>query len=71
LSQCNTQMIFRVANVEDLAAIAGSFEAASRSLLDELPGFDTGVSVVAGTGVGMVARVEVPLFAAPAVEETA
>jgi hypothetical protein len=71
LSQCNTQMIFRVANVEDLAAIAGSFEAASRSLLDELPGFDTGVSVVGGTGVGMVARVEVPLFAAPAVEETA
>lgn len=71
LSQCNTHMIFRVANVEDLAAIAGSFEAASRSLLEELPGFDTGVSVVGGTGVGMVVRVEVPLFAAPAVEETA
>ena len=32
LSQCNTHIIFRVANVEDLAAIAGSFEAASKPL---------------------------------------
>jgi len=62
LSQCNTHMIFRVANVEDLAAIAGSFEAASQPLLAELPGFDTGVCVVGGTAVGMVTRVEVPLF---------
>lgn len=62
LSQCNTHMIFRVANVEDLAAIAGSFEAASRALLGELPGFDTGVCVVGGTAIGMVVRAEVPLF---------
>jgi DNA helicase HerA-like ATPase len=62
LSQCNTHVIFRVANVEDLAAIAGSFEAASRPLLAELPGFDTGVCVVGGTGIGMVTRVQVPLF---------
>jgi uncharacterized protein len=62
LSQCNTHLIFRVANVEDLAAIAGSFEAASRPLLEELPGFDTGVCVVGGTGVGMVTRVQVPLL---------
>lgn len=62
LSQCNTHMIFRVANVEDLAAIAGSFEAASRPLLAELPGFDTGVCVVGGTSIGMVTRVQVPLF---------
>ena len=62
LSQCNTHIIFRVANVEDLGAIAGSFEAASRPLLAELPGFDTGVCVVGGTAVGMVTRVEVPLF---------
>jgi DNA helicase HerA-like ATPase len=61
LSQCNTHMIFRVANVEDLAAIAGSFEAASRPLLAELPGFDTGVCVVGGAGIGMVTRVQVPL----------
>jgi len=62
LSQCNTHMIFRVANVEDLAAIAGSFEAASQPLLAELPGFDTGVCMVGGTAVGMVTRVEVPRF---------
>ena len=62
LSQCNTHAIFRVANVEDLAAIGGSFEAASRPLLTELPGFDTGVCVIGGTAIGMVTRVEVPLF---------
>ena len=66
LSQCLTHIIFRVANVEDLGAIAGSFEAASRPLLAELPGFDTGVCVVGGTAIGMVTRVEVPLFAASA-----
>lgn len=65
LSQCNTHIIFRVANVEDLAAIAGSFEAASKPLLDELPGFDTGVCVAGGTAIGMVTRVEVPLFVEP------
>ncbi|MFZ1175130.1 MAG: hypothetical protein WAO15_02395 [Mycobacterium sp.] len=27
LSQCNTHVVFRVANVEDLAVLAGSFEA--------------------------------------------
>lgn len=62
LSQCNTHAIFRVANVEDLQAIAGSFEAASQPLLAELPGFQTGVCVVGGTAIGMVTRVEVPLF---------
>lgn len=71
LSQCNTYMIFRVANVEDLQAIAGSFEAASQPLLAELPGFDTGVCVVGGTAVGMVTRVEVPLFAPEAPGEGA
>ena len=40
LNQCNTHVVFRVANVEDLSALAGSFEAATRPLLEELPGFD-------------------------------
>lgn len=71
LSQCNTHMIFRVANVEDLQAIAGSFEAASQPLLAELPGFDTGVCVVGGTAVGMVTRIEVPLFDPEAAGEAA
>ena len=62
LSQCNTHMIFRVANLEDLQAIGASFEAASQPLLAELPGFDTGVCVVGGTAINMVSRVAVPLF---------
>lgn len=54
--------------VEDLSALAGSFEAASQPLLDELPGFDTGVCVVGGTAIGMLTRLEVPLFESVAVE---
>jgi hypothetical protein len=57
-------MIFRVANLEDLMAIGASFEAASKPLLDELPGFDTGICVVGGTAINMVTRVVVPLFGA-------
>jgi uncharacterized protein len=68
LSQCNTHLVFRVANVEDLSALAGSFEAASQPLLAELPGFDTGVCAVGGTAIGMLTRVEVPLFESIAVE---
>ena len=55
-------------NVEDLLALAGSFEAASQRLLAELPGFDTGVCVVGGAAIGMLTRVEVPLFESIAVE---
>ncbi|MFN7133885.1 MAG: ATP-binding protein, partial [Myxococcales bacterium] len=62
LSQCNTHTIFRVANVEDLQAIAGSFEAASRPLLEQLPGFDTGRCIVGGSAVGMLTSVQVPKF---------
>ena len=54
--------MFRVANVEDLSAIAASFEAASQPMLAELPGIDTGVCVVGVTAIGMLTRVEVPLF---------
>ncbi len=61
-------MVFRVANVEDLSALAGSFEAASQPLLAEMPGFDTGVCVVGGTAIGMLTRVEVPLFESGASE---
>ena len=68
LNQCNTHVVFRVANVEDLSALAGSFEAATRPLLEELPGFDTGVCVVGGTAIGMLTRVAVPLFESVAAE---
>ena len=62
LAQCNSQMVFRVRNVEDLNAIKGSFEAASRSLLEELAGFDTGICIAGGTMLDMVVHVRVPLF---------
>ena len=68
LNQCNTDVVFRVPNVEDLSALAGSFEAATRPLLEELPGFDTGVCVVGGTAIGMLTRVAVPLFESVAAE---
>jgi DNA helicase HerA-like ATPase len=57
LSQCNTHVIFGVANAEDLGGVKGSFEAASYPLLEELPGMETGLCVV-----GERPRVEVPLF---------
>lgn len=68
LGQRNSHLVFRVANVEDLSALAGSFEAASQPLLDELPGLDTGVCIVGGTAIGMLTRVEVPLFDSVTVE---
>ena len=37
-------------------------------LPDELPGFDTGVCVVGGTAIGMLTRLEAPLFESVAVE---
>ena len=37
LSQCNTQLIFRMVSAEDLAAVAGCFEQASEQLLRDLP----------------------------------
>lgn len=62
LAQCNSQLVFRVANVDDLHAIRGSFEASSRTLIEDLPGFDTGVCIAGGTMLDMVIHVKVPLF---------
>lgn len=62
LSQCNSHMVFRLANVEDLQAVAGSFETAGRKLLDDLPGLPVGVCLAGGTAFGMPVRVQVPLF---------
>jgi DNA helicase HerA-like ATPase len=42
LSQCNTQLIFRMVSVEDLDAVRDCLEGSSPALLDSLPGVDTG-----------------------------
>lgn len=68
LSQCNTQLVFRVVNVEDLNQVRDSFEAASRSYIDELQAFETGVGVAGGTALDMVVPLKAPLF--PPTEES-
>ncbi|MBI4728136.1 MAG: DUF87 domain-containing protein [Acidobacteria bacterium] len=62
LSQCNSHLVFRLANVEDLQAVAGCFETAGRRLLDDLPGLPVGVCLAGGTAFGMPVRVQVPRF---------
>ena len=44
LSQCNTQLIFRMVSAEDLAAVAGCFEQASEQLLRDLPQYTPGTA---------------------------
>jgi energy-coupling factor transporter ATP-binding protein EcfA2 len=63
LAQMNSQLIFRLANLEDLSYVRESFEAAGSAFLDELPTLDTGVCLCAGTMVAMPVRCRVPLFA--------
>jgi DNA helicase HerA-like ATPase len=48
LSECNTQIIFRMVSEEDLDAVAGCFEEASAGLLAALPGYGTGTSYAGG-----------------------
>lgn len=62
LSQCNSHLVFRLANVEDLQAVAGCFETAGRKLLEDLPGLPVGVCLAGGTAFGMPVRVQVPRF---------
>src|SRR3990170_8989755 len=64
LAQMNSQLVFRLANLEDLAYVRESFEAAGASFLAELPHLDTGICLCAGTAVEMPVRCDVPLFAA-------
>lgn len=64
LSQCNSHLVFRLANVEDLQAVAGCFETAGRKLLEDLPGLPVGVCLAGGTAFGMPVRVHVPKFEA-------
>lgn len=61
LSQCNTQLIFRLMSAEDLLAVRDCFEASSVQLLGNLPSFDVGVCFAAGAAVQMGVQVRFEL----------
>ena len=62
LAQMGSQLVFRLANLEDLSYVRESFEAAGASLLVDLPQLDTGVCVAAGAMIDLPVRCRVPLF---------
>src|SRR5205823_6758603 len=63
-SQCNTHLIFRLVNANDLAAIADTVEAADRALIQTmLPQLDVGTCFACGTAIDSPFFAEVPLFA--------
>jgi hypothetical protein len=62
LSQCNTQLIFRMVSVEDLGAVRESFESASDELLRSLPTYPTGTCYAAGAALAMGVQVTLPLI---------
>ncbi|MBW3582705.1 MAG: DUF87 domain-containing protein [Euryarchaeota archaeon] len=59
LSQCNTQIILKVTNPNDLKAIVGSVEGVTSDAADEIARLPVGVAMVAGAGLGMPVLVEV------------
>jgi len=63
LSQCNTQLIFRMVSVEDLAAVADCFEQASSQLLHDLPQFVTGTCYAGGAALTMGTQIALPRWA--------
>lgn len=66
-SQCNTHLIFRLVNANDLAAIADTVEAADRTLVTAmLPQLDIGTCFACGTAIDSPFFAEVPLFGAEA-----
>lgn len=48
LSQCNSQIIMRITNPDDQQAIAKSSERLGETLLNDLPGLNTGEAVLVG-----------------------
>ena len=48
LSQCNSQIVMRITNPDDQQAIAKSSERLGESLLNDLPGLNTGEAVLVG-----------------------
>jgi DNA helicase HerA-like ATPase len=48
LSQCNSQIIMRITNPQDQNAVASSSERLGETLLNDLPGLNTGEAVIVG-----------------------
>jgi len=59
LSQCNTQMILKVTNPNDLKAIANSLEGLSAGMEDEIQRLPIGVALIVGANIQMPLFVEV------------
>ncbi|AGN27132.1 ATPase [Candidatus Methanomassiliicoccus intestinalis] len=59
LSQCNTQIILKVTNPNDLKAISGSVEGLTASMADEIQRLPIGVAMCVGGGIQMPLIVEV------------
>ena len=59
LSQCNSQIIMRITNPKDQEAVAASSERLGETLLNDLPGLDTGEAVIVGemTRAPIMARI--------------
>jgi len=59
LSQCNTQMILKVTNPNDLKAISNSLEGLSAGMEDEIQRLPVGVALIVGGNIQMPLFVEV------------
>ena len=59
LSQCNTQVILKVTNPNDLKAIAASVEGLTAAMAEEISRLPIGVAIVVGGGVQMPLLVEI------------
>jgi DNA helicase HerA-like ATPase len=59
LSQCNSQIVMRITNPKDQEAVAASSERLGETLLDDLPGLNTGEAVIVGemTRASIMARI--------------
>ncbi len=59
LSQCNTQVILKVTNPNDLKAIQASVEGLTTGMTDEIQRLPVGVAIVIGGGIQMPLFIEV------------
>lgn len=59
LSQCNTQIILKVTNPNDLKAIVGSVEGLTSEAADEIARLPVGVALVSGGNLGMPVMLDV------------
>jgi len=59
LSQCNSQIIMRMANPVDMSAVRNAAEALSQDLFEDLPGLNKGEAIIVGELIKTPAMVKV------------